>query len=189
MSTGQIHHEDDLPRHIGDMMRLGTIAAVTGARCTVKLGDVISPPVPWFARAGAFTTWCPPSTGEQVLLLCPEADINHGLALVGLYSDANPPPGDGNTVVAQFPDGSTLVYDNDAGIMRLSLVGGLDILVANGMTVTGDLVVDGKISATDNITTTANVVASGEVTGNGKHLSTHTHGGVRAGTDTSGAPS
>src|SRR3546814_17414946 len=77
----------------GEVLRLGTIASVdhANATCTVKSGDIVTGELPWVAqRAGRIRHWCPPTEGEQCLLLCPEGAIENGLVIVWLYSDACP---------------------------------------------------------------------------------------------------
>ncbi len=54
---------------------------------------------------------------------------------------------------------------------------------------TGPLDVDGTIHASGNVTSDATITAATDVVGGGKHLKTHTHGGVTTGLGTTGAPS
>lgn len=61
--------------------------------------------------------------------------------------------------------------------------------------ITGDLTHNGNTTQTGNITQTGDMSSSGTITGTtdvvggGKHLKTHTHGGVQTGSGTSGPPS
>ena len=73
--------------------------------------------------------------------------------------------------------------------VRLKKDGGLSISTkgdvevnCNEATINGDLSVNGSINCSETITATTDVV------GGGKSLKTHTHGGVKTGTDTSGPP-
>jgi phage baseplate assembly protein V len=92
----------------GEVLRLGTIASVdhANATCTVESGDILTGDIPWIAqRAGKVRHWSPPSVGEQCLLLAPEGDLAAGMAIVGLYSDACPPPStDPNLILVEYDD-------------------------------------------------------------------------------------
>lgn len=164
---------DDLPRQMAEMMRFGTVEAVTGSRASVRIGDIVSPPLPWFSLAGLFSLWCPPSAGEQVLVLCPESDLGHGVILRGLYSDANPPPADGVRLQLDMP-GATIAYDPDTGELAIDLTSGfVTISAPDGVAITGDLTVDGKISASGDIQSDHALKASGDLTVLGNtHLGT-----------------
>ncbi len=180
----------DTPADIDDLIRFGTIAAVANKRITVRCGDIVSPPLQWITLAGPWSFWCPPSTGEQVTLLCPSGDIAGAVALRGLTSDHFPDGPDGLTAILTAPDAATFSYDPEAHALAITLAGGgtLTLNAPGGSTLNGDVTVNGRLHATQDISTDAGVTASGEVTGKGIHLSTHTHGGVRAGSDHSGAP-
>jgi phage baseplate assembly protein V len=65
-------------------------------RCVVRYGDpetdedCETPPIRWLAlRAGKTRHWSPPSTGEEVVLLCPDGQIGSG-GLLGLNNDTAP---------------------------------------------------------------------------------------------------
>lgn len=171
--------QDDPHGLIGDMVRLGVIDTVdlAAASCIVAVGDVRSPPLPWLELAGGFRTWVPPTVGEQVLLICPEGDIAHGVALRGLYSDAFPAPAGDATARILMPDGTTIDYDPAAHRLTISLAGGgLTIDAPAGVTIVGDVDVTGTVTASD------------DVIGGGISLKTHRHGNVQSGSSQTGSP-
>ena len=177
----------EILRLIGDLIRIGTVAEVdlTAARCTVKVGEILTPPLPWLApRAGSARSWSPPSVGEQVVLLCPEADTALGIVLTGLFSDHNAAPASEDMTLLAFKDGAQLAYDPAAH--RLSAVlpsGGTAVLKApGGVEIEGDVTITGTVSVTGKLE------ASEDVTAAGISLKTHVHGKVTAGTAVSGAP-
>src|SRR3546814_633169 len=166
----------------GEVLRLGTIASVdhANATCTVKSGDIVTGELPWVAqRAGRIRHWCPPTEGEQCLLLCPEGDIENGLVIVGLYSDACPAPSTSPDLsMIEYPDGAVISYDFAAHRLKAILPAGgtVDLVAEGGVSITGDLAVTGKITASD------------DVIGGGISLKSHKHGGVQSGSSQTGTP-
>lgn len=161
-------HDEDISGAVGDLLRFGTVEAVDlpAARATVRCGDVLSPPVPWLELAGAFRTWSPPSVGEQVLLLCPEADIAAAVILRGLPCAAFPAAGSDDDHV----------FSATAGLLIRATPDGLEIAAPGGISITGDVAITGALTA------------SVDVVGGGKSLKSHKHGGVQAGGAQTGAP-
>ncbi|MXO66258.1 phage baseplate assembly protein V [Altericroceibacterium endophyticum] len=158
----------DILGKIGDLLRIGRIASVdlAGATATVQCGDVLSPDLPWFEWAGEWRSWSPPGDKEQVLLLCPEADIASGIILRGLFSNSARAPA--STAEPEFhgPDGLLIRLTRD-GI---------------AITAPGDITVDGDVRVTGTITASTDVKAAGV------SLKAHRHTGVAAGSAISGAP-
>ena len=152
-------HPSDLPRLLGNAIQLGVVASVDldRATCTVRLGQIVTGDVPWLAgRAGGTSAWSPPTVGEQCLLLCPEGDIAAGVALLGLYSNAQPAPSaEADLDLIAFSDGATLRYDAAAHVLRAELPEGarVEIEAPAGVLIVapGGVRVDGSISATDNL--------------------------------------
>ncbi|MEJ7933649.1 phage baseplate assembly protein V [Sphingobium sp. AN558] len=159
----------------GDVLRLGTIASVdhANATCTVESGDIVTGDLPWIAqRAGNARIWSPPSVGEQCLLASPEGDIQAGIVIVGLYSDACPPPSnDPDKIVVEYPDGATIAYDHVTHQLTATLPAGgkATIEAPDGVSIIGPLDVTGPITATQ------------DVVGGGISLMNHLHGKVQAG--------
>jgi phage baseplate assembly protein V len=55
----------------------------------------------------------------------PEGDLANGLVILGLYSDANPPPSNTPDVVQiDMPDGATIAYDHAAHALAVTLPAG-----------------------------------------------------------------
>lgn len=166
----------------GEVLRLGTIASVdhAGATCTVTSGDILTDDLPWIAqRAGNVRIWSPPSIGEQCLLVAPEGDLAAGLVIVGLYSDACPPPSiNPDVTLTEYPDGAIVAYDHVAHRLTATLPAGGTVAIdaPGGVAIKGDLIVEGVITATDD-------VKAGAIS-----LKDHKHGQVQAGAAQSGAP-
>jgi phage baseplate assembly protein V len=171
---------------IGDIVRKGRIASVVGATCTVETGDLITPPLPWFAvRAGNVRKWSAPSVGEGCLLICAEGDTANGIVLPGLYSDQFPAPGTGPDLdVTEYADGALIQYDQKAHALCATLPSGgtAKIIADGGIKLIGDVEITGNLNVSKKVT------ASNDVIGGGISLKSHTHPGVKAGSDTTGAP-
>lgn len=177
----------DPQKLIGDTLRLGTIDTVdlAQATCRVRVGDIVTGDIPWFAaRAGATRTWSPPSIGEQVLLICPEGDEEAGLALPGIFSDANPAPSTKDLHLVLFKDGALISYDPASHelVARLPAGGKLLVNAPAGVSIVGPVSIDGALTCTKTIT------ADQDVIGGGKSLKDHVHTKVQAGAAVSGPP-
>lgn len=110
----------ELSRRLENLLRIGTIHAVDHAavRCRVQSGGLLSNWLLWHTpRAGATTTWDPPTVGEQCLVLSPSGEPGNGVVFYGLNSDLVPPPSHSpDDQVINYPDGTILRYDHAAGI-------------------------------------------------------------------------
>lgn len=184
----------DFQRLFGDLVRIGTIASVDhdNATCRVSCGDFESPDLQWLTlRAGKTLHWSPPSIGEQVAFLSPEGDVEGGIVLLGLYSDANAPFETSADVVAtRYPDGAIVSYDHAAHHLEVELPVGatLSLTADGGLTITGDVGITGDLSVTGDLAVSKTLTAVTDVVGGGKSLKDHKHLGVAAGTSTSGPP-
>ncbi len=88
--------------------------------------------------------WCvvaPPQCGQQVLLLCEEADGQHYSAWGGYYSDLDGAPqgAKAGEILLRHQSGAQLYLQEDGSILLTSAT----------VVVNGDLAVSGTISATD----------------------------------------
>lgn len=175
---------EDTPPAAAELLRFGTIAEVdlAGARCVVRVGDVLTGPIRWAEmRAGKTRTWSPPSVNEQILLLCPEGELEAGVALRGVGCDAYPAPGHSLRELMEFEDGAVLAYD--------PVTHALDVLLPAGATVrfvaTGGVTID---ASDGGVTIKGDVEVEGDVTAKGVSLIEHRHGQVQAGGAQSGKP-
>lgn len=167
--------DDDLNGLIGDLVRFGTVTSVdlSAGLAVVEAGDVTSPPLPWAELAGNFRTWRPPSVGEQIILICPEGDIEGGVILRGLFSNAFAAPADDENHHIYGADGLTITLTPD----------GLLITAPSAVSVTGDVIIEGDVTVSGTLT------AATDVVGGGISLKSHTHSGVEAGSAETSAPS
>ena len=183
----------DTERMAGDIARLGVIASVdlAAARCTVKVGDAVSGPIPWLARAsGPLKVWAAPVVGEQVLIICPDAQLAGAIAIPGVFSSANPAPASDEAFSLHFGDGAVFRYSPETSKLELTLPaeGSIDIVAQGGISIEGDVSVTGNLAVDGDINVTGQIQATGDVIGQGKSLATHRHTGVQTGGGVSGAP-
>ena len=172
--------ESDIHGRIGDLIRLGTIDSVDLASATAvfRAGDLTSPPLPWLELAGAFRSWSPPSAGEQVLLLCPEADIAAGVIVRGLYSTAAPAPASDATHQIHGAAGLVITLTED----------GIAITAPGDVTMEGNVAITGDVSIVGDASVTGTLAAETDAVGAGISLKDHKHSGVAAGSALSGKP-
>ncbi len=178
----------DIQRLIGDLAREGTVVSVDLDAGTARVrfaDDLTTGDIPWLCgRAGKTRVWSPPSIGEQVAVLCPEADTARGIMIGSLSSDAHPHPATDGSTMIEFEDGAAIGYDPASHALMAYLPAGATVTIdaRGGLHFTGDLTVDGDIRSTGTITGDTDVV------GGSKSLKSHTHTGVQAGAAFSGPP-
>jgi phage baseplate assembly protein V len=184
----------DVEQMAGEVVQLGVVASVdpAAATCTVRLGDLVTGELPWLAaRAGALRTWSPPSVGEQVVVLAPEGDLDNGVVLPGLYSDANAAPAaDPQIVHLEFEDGAVIRYNQSSHALQVTLPAGATAAIEapGGVTITGDVTITGQLSVFEDVAVAGTLTASSDVVGGGKSLKSHKHTAVAVGTAQSGPP-
>lgn len=165
-------------------------------------------------RAGAVRTWSAPTVGEQVVLLSPSGELKSAVVICGLYCAANPAPSSNPSEhITHYPDGTRMTYNDKTGAMVFEgmktvlfkakasitldapMVTNTDKLLSKGpVTAQGLLTYKAGMSGQagqgggTNITG-AFTQSGGALSSNGVALDGHTHDGVRAGSDKSGAPS
>lgn len=180
--------EEDIPLDPSTLIRLGQISEVTLSppRCKVRFADPEdggeggeTPPIRWLAlRAGKTRAWSPPSVGEECVLLCPDGQIDNGVALLGLNNDTNPAPGSTLAELIEFEDGAVISYDPEAHALSAVLPAGATALIEapGGLTIRGPVSIEGDVTVT------------GDVTADGTSLKTHRHSGVQSGSAQTTAP-
>lgn len=166
----------------GEVIQVGTVASVDHAArtCTVQLGDLVTGDLHWFALlAGRVKLWCPPSVNEQCAVFCPEGDVDNGLVLPGIYSDANSPStSDPDVFELEFPDGAVISYNHAAHALTVTLPAG----GTAALTAPGGVTIEGDVSIKGNVSIEGKAEASEDVVGGGISLKSHKHLGVAAGT-------
>lgn len=171
---------DEAPIDPSELIRLGTVSAVdlAAGTCTVDVGDIVTPAIPWIEpRMGATRTWSPPTVGEQVLLICPESELGLAVALRGIPSDTFPVAGNSLEELIEFSDGARIAYDPESHTLTAALpAGGTVAITAETVTIDGDVTVTGTL--------TADV----DVIGAGKSLKSHRHSATQPGSGQSGPP-
>lgn len=181
-------HPAEFHRLLGDIAREGVVVSVdrTAGTARVEFADTLTTgDIPWLApRAGKTRIWSPPSVGECVLVLAPEADASRGIIVGSLSSSAHPHPAQDGSTLAEFGDGASISYDPETHALMAYLPEDATVMVVarGGLHFTGDLTVDGDIRSTGTITGDTDVV------GAGKSLKGHLHKNVQTGAALSGPP-
>lgn len=129
----------ELLRRLENLLRPGTIVSIDHAACRVRVqsGGLCTGWLPWFERrAGNVRSWCPPSAGEQCLVLSPGGDLASGMVLVGLDSESNPAPTDSSSLDRTlYPDGTSVDYDHATHALNVDAPSGSLIRLRVGPTV------------------------------------------------------
>ncbi len=179
---------DEAPHDtIGGMIRYAKVASVdyATARVTLTIGDIETQPLRWIHGAhGQTRTWSPPSEGEQVLLLCPEGDIEGGIALRGVSYDAFPPAGDSTRELIKFGDGAVIAYDPESHKLEAVLPDGATVSIA----APGGVTIDADVRITGDLQADGDIHADGDIVADDISLKSHKHGGVQGGAAKTGAP-
>lgn len=178
----------DFQRLLGDLIREGLVVSVDRDAGTARVelaDDLTTGEIPWLApRVGKTRIWSPPSEGESVLVLAPEADINRGIIIGSLSNRANPHAANDRSTLALFEDEARIGYDPVGHHLSIILPvsATIEIVADGGASLKGDLDVDGVIRSTKTI------IAEQDVVGGGKSLKGHLHTMVQPGKAVSGPP-
>ena len=206
----------ELLRLLLNLIRFGSIAEVdcSTQRVRVCTGDNLTDWRPWLTlRAGTTQTWCPPTVGEQVILLSPEGDLMQSVVLPAVYSEQHPTPSNNATHhTIHYPDGAVIQYDSAGHQLTAVIPHGSAMVTADqvtsnapetictgNLTVQKNLIVNGFSSLNAGLTVQAgsngaaavvqgSLQATDDVTANGISLANHQHGGVQSGGSDTGSP-
>ncbi|WP_223278835.1 phage baseplate assembly protein V [Janthinobacterium lividum] len=163
----------DILRLLQNLIRLGTIAEVDGAKARVQLGPTLTTEwLNWLTpRAGSTRSWSAPTVGEQVVVLSPGGDLTRGTILPALFSQAFDAPELNQAIhTTHYPDGAVVQYDHDAHALTATLPGGTATVTADKVTsnapstiCTGDLTVMGNLLVEQTATVNAATILNGGV--------------------------
>ncbi|WP_038496801.1 phage baseplate assembly protein V [Collimonas arenae] len=208
----------ELLRLLLNLIRFGTIAEIDhdAQHVRVKVGKNTTTWRPWItARAGETQIWCPPSLGEQVILLSPEGDFNKAAVLPAVYSDKFKTPSTNpahHTI--RYMDGTVVQYDSSSHTLTATLSDGTSVTLAPGKVTSNaeDTICTGNLTVEKNLTVNGfaalnagmNVKAGKaggaaamiqgimqatvDVIASGISLVKHPHGGVKKGGDDTEGP-
>ncbi|EOK5188828.1 phage baseplate assembly protein V, partial [Escherichia coli] len=113
----------ELMRLISNIIRTGVIFDVNPQTWEVRVrsGGLETGWLRWStARAGAFSVWVPPATGEQVAFVCIGGNPETAIIIGSLWSDDIPAPGSTlKEIIMTAPDGAVFRYDADAGALEV----------------------------------------------------------------------
>lgn len=185
--VGAMADPADIQRLLGDLAREGTIVSVNleAATARVRFEELITGDIPWLAaRAGKTGIWSPPSVGEQVLVIAPEADTDRGIIIGSLSSAAYPNPADDASTTISFEDGARFTYDPQRHALTIALPSGgkIAFVADGGLSLKGPLSIDGPVDVRGKVTASTDVIAAG------KSLKDHLHDKVQPGSGVSGKP-
>ena len=149
----------DLLRLLQNLIHLGTIAEVKGAKARVRLGPTLT--TEWLnwatPRAGSTRTWSAPTVGEQVIVFSPGGDLTRGVILPALYSQEFDAPESSPTIhPPHYPDGAVVQYDHAAHALKAVLPGGTATITADKVTSNAPSTI-----CTGNLTAMKNLIVNG----------------------------
>ena len=165
----------NLSRLLQNLIRLGTIAQVEGAKARVQLGPSLTTEwLNWITqRAGTTCTWSAPTVGEQVMVLSPGGDLARGIILPALFSKAFDAPETSDAIhTTHYPDGAVVQYDHEAHALTATLPGGTATITADKVTSNAPSTI-----CTGDLTVMKNLIVMEAATVNG---ATALNGGVNA---------
>ncbi|MDO8048481.1 phage baseplate assembly protein V [Janthinobacterium sp. SUN211] len=173
--------QSDLLRLLQNLIRLGTIAEVKGAKAQVRLGPTLT--TEWLnwatRRAGSTRTWSAPTVGEQVIVFSPGGELTRGIILPALYSQAFDAPETSDTIhTTHYTDGAVVQYDHAAHALTATLPGGTATITADKVTSNAPSTI-----CTGDLTVMKNLIVMEAATVNG---ATALNGGVNAKAGTAG---
>lgn len=173
----------ELARLLQNLIRLGTVTAVrhsTPSAVRIKTGELETNWIPFLTlRAGDVKTWCPPSLGEQVVLLSPGGELTNAVALTGLYADHMAEPSNSGAVhTITYPDGAEIKYDHGSSALSINGISTLSINASESITINvPQMTITGAVTQ-----------SSGPMSSNGVVVDSHVHTGVSKGGSNTGGP-
>jgi len=196
----------DILRRLENLIRIGTVLAVSGNRCRVKTGGIETDWLKWITgRAGQDVDWWPPSVGEQVILFSLSGELSAAFVLTGIYSDDAPQPSQSMTArTVKFSDGTIIEYEAENSTLKVD--GAKTIVISNAQTITvnaaesvmlntpkvicSDLLITKNLQVTSGGTMSGNIQhKGGQLSSNGVVLDSHVHSDVEKGNYKTGGPS
>ena len=155
----------DLLRLLQNLIRLGAIAEVKGAKARVRLGPTLT--TEWLnwatRRAGSTRTWSAPTVGEQVIVFSPGGDLTRGIIVPALYSQEFDAPETSDSIhTTHYPDGAVVQYDHAAHALTAVLPGGTATITADKVTSNAPSTI-----CTGDLTVMKNLIVNGATTLNG----------------------
>lgn len=184
---------NDIYRLIQNLIRIGQVFAldlnVTPPRVRVQCGDMQTDWIPWTAsRVGGFTTWSPPVIGESVVMLSPSGDPAGAYVIASLYSPAHGSiEQSGNVIALHASDGTYIRYDRQSHKLEAS-VNGTATITAKATTINGPVTFNDAVTMQKTLKVQGEITSEADVVASGISLKSHTHGGVKPGPDSTGAP-
>lgn len=116
----------ELEERLNCMVQVGTVTAVTGGSCRVKINGQESHDLPvLFSRTQTDKFFVMPDVGEQVLCVFLPIGLEQGFVLGSFYSQVDPPPASGSdTTHVTFGDGSSFEYNRKKHSLDITVKGG-----------------------------------------------------------------
>ena len=115
----------DTAQRVGRMAFYGEVAEIDSSqgRLRIRSGDILTGWLPFGAvRAGEDRTWSAPEPGEQVMVVCPNGDVNQGCVVCSLYREQHSAPADDINITRQvWKDGTVQEYDREKHRWTLKL--------------------------------------------------------------------
>ena len=127
----------DLLRLLQNLIRLGAIAEVKGAKARVQFGPTLTTEsLNWSTlRAGSKRIWSAPTIGEKVIVFSPGGDLTRGSNVPALYSQEFDAPESSDIIhTTHSADGVVAQYDHAAHALTAPLPGGTATITANKVT-------------------------------------------------------
>lgn len=172
MNLAELHAEHD--RILHNLAVVGTVLAVADGKARFKIGDnetdwLLIPAL----ACGDLAIWRCPSVGEQFLLISSSGNFSNALPVCALPSSQFPMPSlNPNEVKIKFPSGE-ITLNQQSGVADFKL---------------NTINMDANVNINGNLNVSKNIQADGDVLAGNISLKNHPHGGVKGGSDISGAP-
>ena len=153
--------------------RFGLVTSVDPASATARVSlqpegvltgwlPVLSPCI-----GAGWGVWCPPTPGDQVLILAQQGEAEHGVIVGGAFSQAQPPPPAAVGELWLVHQSGSCIRIRNSGMIEM--IG--PVAVTGTITVSGDVLVSGNVSD-----------GHGSVAGLRAHYDAHNHTDSRGGT-------
>jgi phage baseplate assembly protein V len=150
---------------------VGEIVAVNASTAMVKVddGELTTDWIPWVSPAwGQVKVWSVPSIGTQCVLVVPDQNWEHAVALGGIVRESG---GTAQEHYLDFGDGTTLRYNSTSKALTVQNATGTLTIECPNITLQGNVNISGNL--------VANTVAdaTGSIASMRSQYNSHTHAG------------
>lgn len=134
----ELEYLEGLQKKVDNLIQIGTITEVhpENALARVTLLNRVTQFLPVLSTANSFKKhYIPPKVNEQVLVVSPYGNFNHGFILRGIFNKKCKENVEIDTEIIEYSDGTKIRYDSKNSKLELDLKKDISINVNGGLAI------------------------------------------------------